>query len=1466
MSDRRRKATVFFAVLMAGVMALSMVATPAMAADFNSGEPGNLNVGLDNTELDFAEAEDITAPGPAVDDGNIFIDLQPLEDRGIDTGDLTVNVDAEDNDDIAFSTVVDQRIQIAIVDDPPSDEVELQEVELQGIDSSELDADDVEEDVPFDLTMEDDAGNLVFDRDSDVDIVSIENVDEGVFYGSLDDALTDDEGLSAEDTIEVSNGTFLEDEIAESGVEAADVTLSGADATSVQHPEETDNTLLILDDDSEDGLEVQDITLDMVNDDDDAQAVEISGGASAPDDVTLSGIAIENVDENNDQSLIETASQNALTITESEIVGPGDEPDTVGVEVDDDEDVTVTDSTVEAHDTGLDLDSASDTTVEGTTFDVNDLHVDADDATAIFEDDTNTFDQYSIILDDGGNVDTGIYGQIDALRDSGEDTIEENEVLEVSGDDHRAVDGGVFTLKADDADDFGDFTIRSPDGDDAEDAVIVSDEDNLFQLDVNTQAEDATAIESVVIDAVTIDFDDDNAGALVIEDDAGSDPDTVTIESLVIEDSQFLNSDGDPSDDVESTIALVGDQAIDGGATTDEVIVNTADISGNTFGYDDDGNALAIETVEGVDVDSEAGEFDISDNVFDNADLAIEVGTVDAAGDAGLVVTIEENEDFDVTDFADIGSDSINLNGADELTINVDENAGELGDNGIVTGDIDTEENVEVTIVDNTLEADESSGTGINVDDDSGSDDGTLTITDNTVIGFSDDGTGLDVTEIDDLETELTIEDNDFEDSTTHADFDDSVADGQDILDDNAFDPLVVALDEEDGDLSADATGLFGSVDRAVTDAGSGDFVEVGSGEYDESAFTPIASAEENIEIVGVEGAEETTILNDQSANTFDLDTDGQELVGVTINSTDDAGDFDLNLDSTDVVVESVVLDGPEDGNDERNAIEVSEADSISNVEASNYEVGATIADDATLNQSAFDPVADGIDITAGSAVVDDVAVNATGDFGVDAEGTEIELTDLSIDLNDGVAGVVVNDADTSELVLNESSIDVTDGGDGILIDEGDTQEVDIADNTITANETAVNLQDLYDDNGEVDATVVRNVITDSGDGIFVNGDEVDETIIHFNDLVNFDGLAIEEVDADEGIESAAANWYGDATGPSGAADDGGDEFAGEGDEVSAESDGDTFNPWLSQSVTELPDDEYVVVTDQRNIFTDDPNGVFSEDSEADIVIAVLDDGLAADVEGEEDTAFLTPDGGSFTEPSETTSSAAEPMTGTFEADDPGDYTIEATNTDNDPVNNGAGVQTIIAEADGVELTAEADTVIADGEDQTNVTMQLTSDGEPVSQSGVDVSFDIVANATEAGAQLEVFDDTTDTNGQAQAGLNATNATFDVDVRSIAVGQQDTVTISTIEEAEVNFTLELVDGPTQIVQNESYEATVNVTNEGDGGKPTTLIAPLEINRETPAAHRPFVQTGNSANAIVPNRVYSYTRLDTGEHR
>ncbi|TSD08856.1 hypothetical protein DP107_17925 [Haloglomus irregulare] len=372
---------------------------------------------------------------------------------------------------------------------------------------------------------------------------------------------------------------------------------------------------------------------------------------------------------------------------------------------------------------------------------------------------------------------------------------------------------------------------------------------------------------------------------------------------------------------------------------------------------------------------------------------------------------------------------------------------------------------------------------------------------------------------------------------------------------------------------------------------------------------------------------------------------------------------------------------------------------------------------------------------------------------------------------------------------------------------------------------------------------VVRSTISDSTTGIDVGSDGA--VVANFNDIVN-NNVGIDTADTTNDDVTALANYYGSASGPNVTTDatESASLLVNDAANVDADPGLETL-PYRDASISELDMDagKYTVVTDARNPTADDPNG-------AEVLVAVLNDTVAADAEVGEGATTLTANGpNSLTNiGEEETDSVAGPEGGvtapirigyiangdskalTPSNSESGDYTLTAVNTNDEPVSTGSSVQTFSAPIDGVDVTVDNDQLVADGTTTANATLQLVdADGNAVSRSGVGVTWSVTNGASDAGASRtgDIEDGETDANGQAQLSVSADTAGESFDVVGIANDNSGSVTINTVEPAAANFTVDFVEGPTEIVQNESFSATVNVTNEGDAAGTQDITYNLE---------------------------------------
>jgi hypothetical protein len=187
-----------------------------------------------------------------------------------------------------------------------------------------------------------------------------------------------------------------------------------------------------------------------------------------------------------------------------------------------------------------------------------------------------------------------------------------------------------------------------------------------------------------------------------------------------------------------------------------------------------------------------------------------------------------------------------------------------------------------------------------------------------------------------------------------------------------------------------------------------------------------------------------------------------------------------------------------------------------------------------------------------------------------------------------------------------------------------------------------------------------------------------------------------------------------------------------------------------------------------------------------------------------------------------------------------------------------------------VEVTTDVTSLTADGETTANVTLHLVdSNGNAVPRetttSPISWSID---NKQNAGVERVSADTDTDASGQATLTVtaNTVDETFTVTGTDGANNNADSVDISTSGPA--NFTLDLVDGPTTITQNESYSATPEVTNEGDAAGTHTIEYDLEDSTgisQIDASKEVSLDAGNSTEISFEVPASATADLETGNY-
>jgi surface glycoprotein (TIGR04207 family) len=154
-------------------------------------------------------------------------------------------------------------------------------------------------------------------------------------------------------------------------------------------------------------------------------------------------------------------------------------------------------------------------------------------------------------------------------------------------------------------------------------------------------------------------------------------------------------------------------------------------------------------------------------------------------------------------------------------------------------------------------------------------------------------------------------------------------------------------------------------------------------------------------------------------------------------------------------------------------------------------------------------------------------------------------------------------------------------------------------------------------------------------------------------------------------------------------------------------------------------------------------------------------------------------------------------------------------------VNTATGTATFYSNVDSVSLNADAQ--LATDQNVTATATAVTSDGTQIAVPR------IAGGTVFSSDNTTVLDITnqsdTDAAGEATANLT-TGSAGTANLTANLDGVTDSTEV-TVENVTSNFTLEFVDGPTTIVQNESFSATLSVTNDGDAAGTQDVTYVLE---------------------------------------
>ncbi|MFC7325979.1 beta strand repeat-containing protein [Halorubrum rutilum] len=914
----------------------------------------------------------------------------------------------------------------------------------------------------------------------------------------------------------------------------------------------------------------------------------------------------------------------------------------------------------------------------------------------------------------------------------------------------------------------------------------------------------------------------------------GAQPDAVTVQ-------------GAGADTTNVTLASSsGGPSVQLGTNTDTDTVSDVTIDGLTLINDDNSNSEGtiaegsgdnLGTLNGLTVSNVDFEAAGGDTVVDLTGAST-INDIELSNN-GFEAVDPSNDDYNAIDLGDnlvgedatvtVDSNTINgtvssaFTGIDLAGVNDDGAAVEITDNEIVgvnygTGITATANTVQSLVVSgNTiLGADDSSTvgttlTGISVDSTDQGD--SVEVTENDISGLTTsnhDSIGLVIA---DEGTGATVQDNTFDNNDVHIDFDadvgagDGASNGAEALEsDNEFNSFVYITSNEEDDF----TNSLVNTQRIYGTVGGG----VGD--------------------VGVTGSTAGDYVQVRPGTYVESGVGTGDNAGANVVSTGSADETVLTTDA-----ESTIL-----------AID------------SGHEV------DGFTFQSTTDSAQSDVTISGGA---DAQLLNST----LEGAGTTDRV------------GITISDSegDTTEV----SNVTVSNYATGITV-SGVTGSATVQDSVITGSETGVTLQSGLGESVQL----VRNEIAGNTLGVNIQDTGDNDHVIHFNDIVSNE-VGVEFADASAAF-SAKANWWGSEDGPTITEETGADaDILVSNTDNLARTDAE-LRPWLTSSYTELPQDRMVVVTDPTAPPADATGG-----EGALVLVAVLDDDLAGqsnvnpgsttfvvdgpdtliDTAGSEESLgqnavngqlsavspLLVPDG-----------TDGDGSTATFgtdsivpQSDTPGDYEIQAVNTE-DAVDSGSAVQQFSGAVADVNVTTDTTNLAADGETTANVTLQLVdSDGNPVPRSLTDgdISWSIDNNQA-AGVERVSADTNTDANGQATLTVTAETAgeTFTVTGIDGSNNNADNVEISTVEPAAANLTLDLVEGPTTITQNESFSATLNVTNVGDAA--TTQDITYDLEDETgisqlSASQEVSLDAGNSTEITFEVPASATAGLDTGNY-
>ncbi len=1352
-----------------------------LAINTSDSEPVNVNIDLSGTPVADALTSDTTVDVTGVDgttdpgffgvnedEGIVFFTGDPDGDAG---NQLNVTIELNNLDTTGLST--DTQLEYGVQSSTQ------QQFSNQPIAKDQIDRAGFSEEF-----------NLAF-----IEVTDLDNNEDAVVTSipaAYDQAQVD----------EINSNVNLDNEV-EIRVGGGEYTFSNVtienDSTTLQ-PVEGDDVIFIHDNSNnaffnvsvqgEDvtGAEIRGVTFDFDESASAPSGVNVTGGSAADgtgvDDITLSGVTFTNPDDSGVteaviiNSTVGGTSDGGVTLSDVTFDGEPDSADgfrdatavNVTSSVDSNLQLTIEGSTFDGFRHGINTTVGIDTaTIENNQF--SDAEVYVQDSTlglnSIFSNNDFSNAAFAINEDTDGEIRNAIYGDLD--RGLSE------------GDINATSEGDTITVA-------GEHT-------DVGTAVELSDNSTTLQ-----SADQRDAIIAGPGGSGLVNISNDNIGDNPV--------DTVTISGITLQ----------PESDVNGINTTTGDGLIDLTVTD-----NTFELSGNSHGIDAEGSAQGEDIVD----------LTISNNEFARA-------SEDTAYDGAIdIENYNLNDDGDVVS-ADISDNNINNadNGinvsaddgtADNLELDIDGNRMSLVENNGVGINLTVTSASEALVDGNTIlgATDGSNAIGLNL---TSTTDEVVELTNNEISGIedsdSDAGTGLKISGFDTNDV-VTVENNELTDNSIHIDVTDT-----DNFDTDNIDSLVSNQETVSNDVRVYTAGdgnnrvddiseefIFGTINSTLATTGTSEVVSVGEGTYEETQIV----VDEDVRIESAGSAENTVLISDEDERFVNVTASESTIDGLAFESSDDSDNADILVSGTSgngVTISNSIFVGP--GTDNRQAIRIDESDgnpvTVSDNEISGYAVGVNVQDhgDADLN------------IVRNVVTNNDEGINL-GDNNLGGGASEASLNFNDIANNNvglSVANVNYNHVNATAVWWGDDTGPSGEDGDANeYAGEGDEIVDDYTGGGTNASNFLSESSTNLPESGYVvipDPTDVKATGSDVAEVVIATLDDTeasDEASGSTNLL--FPGtpggtLTKTELRGSNSVSAANPNVYGITT-----------EESGEYTLRAQHNDGDVEPGEAVQTITGTvsdiditADSDQLVADDEDTVnftmqVTDGELDISEADRNVDFLISApeIDSGnitresqdSQTDANGQATlTLSAAAAGGSITVTGQDTSTSST-----------GDVTIDVV----EPATSAFVIDEVTAPSSITQNTSA--TVDATISNTGNASATQTVSYELLADGSVTPAIEKSQDVTIAGGETETvtFDLTAQETDSLETG----------DYEHIVSTDEDEVTTATsvTSEVEAALSLELVDGPTQVTQNESYSATVNVTNNGGASGTQTVDYALE---------------------------------------